>query len=178
VRPRVRAVGEAREAEWGRIDQSRVAGDHIGDELAGPGADAKAVAGKAVAMKKPGMRSTGEITGIASGITSIIPPQLSATSVLRNSGKASGESGARAVDDKTIGSRVEHADGLERRSLVQPPVPRQTPFCHMFPRPTSLPASRPAKRSKIGETIAAYKDLHTVKLDDRTADNILPILRD
>ena len=41
-----------------------------------------------VAMKKPGRLSTDEITGIASGITSIMPPQVSATTAWWNTGKA------------------------------------------------------------------------------------------
>src|SRR5205085_808557 len=44
---------------------------------------------KPVAMKKPGKVSTAEMTGIASGITSIMPPQLSATATFLKAGKLS-----------------------------------------------------------------------------------------
>src|SRR6516225_10570141 len=46
VRPRVRAVGEAGEPEGGRVDQSRIAGDHVGHQLASPRTDAEPMAGK------------------------------------------------------------------------------------------------------------------------------------
>src|SRR5262245_36721857 len=54
VRPRIRAVGEAGEAEWCRVDQSRVACDHVGDQLAGSWTDAKTMAGKAGGDEEPG----------------------------------------------------------------------------------------------------------------------------
>src|SRR5204862_736971 len=40
-----------------------------------------------VAMKNPGTLSTAEMTGIASGITSIMPPQVSATATFLKAGK-------------------------------------------------------------------------------------------
>src|ERR1700722_6194820 len=46
VRARVRAVAEAREAKRRRVDESRAAGDHVGDEPARARSDAEAVAGK------------------------------------------------------------------------------------------------------------------------------------
>src|ERR1051325_6986742 len=57
--------------------------------LPAPGPIPKPCPENPVAMKKPGILSTAEMTGIASGITSIMPPQLCATATFLKAGKLS-----------------------------------------------------------------------------------------
>ena len=82
-RPRVglqpRAVDHAGIAEGLGIDDRRVAGDHVGGETARPPDPiAEAMAAEARRKENPGSASTAEITGMASGVMSIMPAQLSA----------------------------------------------------------------------------------------------------
>src|SRR6266702_3093744 len=51
---RVRAVGEAGEAERRRVDDRRGSDHHVGDQPAGARPDAEAMAGKAGGDKEPG----------------------------------------------------------------------------------------------------------------------------
>jgi hypothetical protein len=54
MRPRVGAVAEPGETERRRINQGRIPGDHVGDELSGPGADPEAVAREARSDEETG----------------------------------------------------------------------------------------------------------------------------
>src|SRR3954453_23863923 len=78
---------------------------------------------KPVARKKPGMASTDEMTGMVSGVQSIVPPQASAISMSFNSGfdLISEASAALTSDMSGAGSRtrsVSNGDGLSKLQLV------------------------------------------------------------
>ena len=66
-------------------------------------------------------------------MTSIIPPQLSATTMSRNSGKAWADGRLGAIEDELVGLGVERAHRLERRGLIQCPAPRHPPFLDPAP---------------------------------------------
>ena len=70
-----RSVREARQAEWSRIDACRVTGDQIRRQMANARAGPKPCPEQPAATNTPPMLSTGEITGTASGVQSIYPPQ-------------------------------------------------------------------------------------------------------
>src|SRR4029077_5536657 len=77
---------------------------------------------KPVARKKPGMISTGEITGMVSGVQSIVPPQASATAMSFNAGfdLISAASATLTSDMSGAGSRtrsVSNGDGLQEIQL-------------------------------------------------------------
>ena len=98
------------------VDGGGVAGNHVGHQFARAGTDAEAVAGEAGGEVEAGHASTGEITGTASGMTSISPPQRSATFMPAKPGKARARLLRALVDQNARRRRVEHAHGLERRS--------------------------------------------------------------
>src|SRR5215467_1431123 len=128
VWPRVRAVTKPRQPEWRRIDQGRVARDHVGDELAGPGPDAEAVAGKTGGDEEAGQALDRRDHRYRIGHhIDHAAPALRHFRVAEQR-KGLGDSAARAIYDEPVGLGIEDADGFEGRFLVQSPTAGHAPF--------------------------------------------------
>ena len=81
-----------------------------------------------VAMTRPGRLSTGEITGTASGVTSISPPQAFSTFMSRKNGKPARDRAPRLLELGPVRRGIEHPDVLEGRGGVELPLSRHAPF--------------------------------------------------
>src|ERR1700730_15173922 len=128
MRPRVGAVGEAREPKGCGVDQGRIAGDHVGHQLAGARSDAEAVAGKPSRDKesRQALDRRDHRDRVGHDVDHAAPAFRNDRVAEHREGLGGGV--ARAIDDEAVGFGIKYPHRLERRSLVQTPTPRHAPF--------------------------------------------------
>ncbi len=108
--------------------QGRIARDHVGDELSRARADAKTVTRKAGRDKKSRHAVDRRDHRDRIGHHVDHPAPALGDGHIAEQRKGLGDCGLGAVEDIGVGLGIEHAHRFERRSFVQTPAPRHSPF--------------------------------------------------
>src|SRR5271170_8447759 len=127
------AARETLEPKGRWIDDRAGAGDEIGYQTAGGGTDAEAVAGKSAREIETRQRLNRRDHGNRVGRDVDQPrPSLHDRNILEH-GKGQRQVGFSLVEDRIVRGGIEHADGFERRWVVQRPVSGNVPLLDEAP---------------------------------------------